>query len=134
LEDQSKCGENKMRDEFKNYYVDREKYFGELFKKGIGLVAITLHGVKIVLKISDAIKFTKANVFISERLKEDLRQKGELEKLNYENIFWFKNLKELVSEIFKSYDALIFVVSLGALIRIISPYLKSKEEDPRFYA
>ena len=111
-----------MRGEFKNYYVDREKYFGELFKKGIGLVAITLHGVKIVLKISDAIKFTKVNVFISERLKEDLKQKGELEKLNYKNIFWFKNLKELVSEIFKSYDALIFVVSLGALIRIISPF------------
>ncbi|MDT7908282.1 MAG: cobalamin biosynthesis protein [Candidatus Calescibacterium sp.] len=130
MEDQARFRENKMRDEFKNYYVDREKYFGELFKKGIGLVAITLHGVKIVLKISDAIKFTKVNVFISEKLKEDLRQKGELEKLNYENIFCFKNLKELVSEIFKSYDALIFVVSLGALIRIISPYLKSKEEDP----
>jgi cobalt-precorrin 5A hydrolase len=90
LENQSRCGENKMIGEFKNYYVDREKYFGELFKKGIGVVAITLHGVKIVLKISDAIKFTKVNVFISERLKDDMKQKGELEKLNYENIFGLK--------------------------------------------
>ncbi len=119
-----------MMSEVKNYYVDQQKYFSELFKKGVGLVAITLHGVDIVLKISDAIKFTKVNVFISEKLRDDLRQKGELEKLGSEKIFWFKNLRDLVSEIFKSYDALIFVVSLGALIRIISPHLKSKEEDP----
>jgi len=122
-----------MENELKNYYVDQQKYFSELFKKGIGLVAITLHGVEIVLKISDAIKFTKVDVFISEKLKDDLRQKGELEKLEKlgsEKIFYFKSLKDLVSEIFKSYDALIFVVSLGALIRIISPHLKSKEEDP----
>lgn len=122
-----------MENELKNYYVDQQKYFSELFKKGIGLVAITLHGVEIVSKISDAIKFTKVDVFISEKLKDDLRQKGELEKLEKlgsEKIFYFKSLKDLVSEIFKSYDALIFVVSLGALIRIISPHLKSKEEDP----
>ncbi len=129
-QDMEKIG---MENELKNYYVDQQKYFSELFKKGIGLVAITLHGVEIVLKISDAIKFTKVDVFISEKLKDDLRQKGELEKLEKlgsEKIFYFKSLKDLVSEIFKSYDALIFVVSLGALIRIISPHLKSKEEDP----
>jgi cobalt-precorrin 5A hydrolase len=122
---------NQMGNELKSYYyVDHQKYLGELFKKGIGLIAITLHGVEIVLKISEEIKFAKIDVFVSKKLKDDLSSKVKLEKLNVENLFWFKNLKELVSEIFKSYDALIFVVSLGALIRIISPYLRSKEEDP----
>ncbi len=35
-----------------------------------------------------------------------------------------------IGGLFESYDQLIFLVSLGAVVRLIAPHLKSKDEDP----
>ncbi|MGH7442598.1 MAG: cobalt-precorrin 5A hydrolase, partial [bacterium] len=42
----------------------------------------------------------------------------------------FAAVKELAASAWGAYDGLIFVVSLGAVVRTIAPFLKSKDEDP----
>lgn len=39
-------------------------------------------------------------------------------------------LRDEIGPLFASYDQLIFFVSLGAVVRLIAPHLRSKDEDP----
>lgn len=39
-------------------------------------------------------------------------------------------LREEIDRLFRNYDQVIFFVSLGAVVRLIAPFLKNKEEDP----
>ena len=38
--------------------------------------------------------------------------------------------RDEVAQLFANFDQLVFFVSLGAVVRLIAPYLKSKDEDP----
>ncbi|MHB8282029.1 MAG: cobalt-precorrin 5A hydrolase, partial [bacterium] len=51
---------------------------------------------------------------------------GGFEFFNYNNI----NYRENIEYAFNEYDFLIFFISLGAAIRLISPFIKSKLSDP----
>jgi cobalt-precorrin 5A hydrolase len=44
--------------------------------------------------------------------------------------YFEKPIKELTAEIWPKYEALVYVVSLGAVIRTIAPFLKDKHVDP----
>lgn len=39
-------------------------------------------------------------------------------------------LRDEISSLFANYDQLVFFVSLGAVVRLVAPYLQSKDEDP----
>ena len=39
-------------------------------------------------------------------------------------------LRDEMAPLFAGYDQLVFFVSLGAVVRLIAPVLKSKDEDP----
>jgi len=39
-------------------------------------------------------------------------------------------LRDEMARLFAQYDQLVFLVSLGAVVRLIAPHLKSKDEDP----
>ncbi len=39
-------------------------------------------------------------------------------------------VKKAVGDVFAAYDQLVFVVSIGAVVRLIAPHLTSKETDP----
>ncbi|MCS7212822.1 MAG: cobalamin biosynthesis protein [Candidatus Calescibacterium sp.] len=93
----------------------------KILSKGIALVSVTRGGTRIISSLAKKLEFDKVSVFVPEKFS------GETD-LN--NVVFFKNIKELLLEIFHSYDAIICVMSLGALVRLISPKLKSKEEDP----
>jgi hypothetical protein len=51
---------------------------------------------------------------------------GAFEFFNYDN----DNYRENIERAFNEYDFLIFFLSLGAAIRLISPFIKSKLSDP----
>jgi cobalt-precorrin 5A hydrolase len=44
--------------------------------------------------------------------------------------YFEKPIKELTAEIWPKYEALVYVVSLGAVVRTIAPFLKDKKVDP----
>lgn len=73
----------------------------------------------------NALKLKKENpnldLFCSERLV------GAKTKNQFKT---FSSLRKIVTKIFKDYDALIFIMALGIVIRIIAELLESKKTDP----
>jgi cobalt-precorrin 5A hydrolase len=78
---------------------------------------------------------TKNGIGIGEKLK-NFYPNWEIfapEKLSNENngITWYSEpTADKIAELFKNSNALICLFSLGAVIRLISPYLKDKKTDP----
>lgn len=84
----------------------------------IAVVAITKHGIVIARKIKDNLR--QAEIYAPIKHND-----------SGPDINWFdKQTTEMVANLFKTYDALICIFSLGAVIRIIAPILVDKKSDP----
>lgn len=88
----------------------------------IVLVAITKHGAGQVRSLAE--KLPEADIVVSEKfaplmsgIKNNIRA--------YSGAF-----RNEIASLFSDYDQLVFFVSLGAVVRLIAPHLKSKDEDP----
>ncbi len=88
----------------------------------IVLVAITKHGAAQVADL--AVKLPQADVLISEKFAPLVENLGNPVK-QYTGPF-----RQQIAGLFQHYDQIIFFVSLGAVVRLIAPFLKSKDEDP----
>jgi cobalt-precorrin 5A hydrolase len=84
----------------------------------IAVVAITKHGIVIARKIKDNLR--QAEIYAPIKHND-----------SGPDINWFdKQTTDMVANLFKTYDALICIFSLGAVIRIIAPVLVDKKSDP----
>jgi cobalt-precorrin 5A hydrolase len=82
------------------------------------VVAITKHGIVIARKIKNSLP--EAEVYAPIKHSD-----------SGPDINWFdKQTTQVVANLFKTYDALICIFSLGAVIRIIAPFLVDKKTDP----
>lgn len=73
----------------------------------IAIIAITREGKKTAQKLISSLKGSQ--LYFSSRSH---------------------SLKGMVEEIFNQFDGMIFIMSLGIVIRVIAPYLKNKYVDP----
>ena len=78
---------------------------------------------------------TKNGINIGERLKElfpnwDIFVPSKLSNENKSIIWYSEPTSDKIIELFKNSNALICLFSLGAVIRLIAPYLKNKKTDP----
>jgi cobalt-precorrin 5A hydrolase len=88
----------------------------------IALVAITKHGVAQATKLAELLP--EAEVIVSEKFIAGLPLlKNTVHSLP-------GALSSHIGDLFSRYDQIVFFVSLGAVVRLIAPHLKSKEEDP----
>ncbi|BCG65693.1 MAG: cobalt-precorrin 5A hydrolase [Methyloprofundus sp.] len=87
----------------------------------IALVAITKHGATQVAQL--AAKLPEADILVTEKFQELL-------KGNTVAQFYTGPFKAQIADLFKKYDQIVFFVSLGAVVRLVAPFLKSKDEDP----
>ncbi len=87
----------------------------------VAVVAITKNGVEIASRIKARMRYW--DVYAQEKFKG---------KNNYGiNINWYSEpTASLVARLFNSYNALICIFSLGAVVRLIAPYIKDKKVDP----
>jgi len=85
------------------------------------LVAITKHGAHQVAQL--ATKMPDADILVSEKFRELLDSHSSTQ-------FYAGPFREQIAGLFQNYDQIIFFVSLGAVVRLIAPFLKSKDEDP----
>jgi len=87
-------------------------------KEKIAVIAITKNGIRIARVIKKNIINTE--IYVPQKFyNED------------STIIWFEETtQKKISDLFKSYDALICIFSLGAVIRLISKLLKDKKTDP----
>ena len=86
------------------------------------LVAITKHGVNQVKSLAH--QLPDAEVMVAEKfapLIEGVSNKTHC----YSGAF-----RNQIATLFENYQEVVFFVSLGAVVRLIAPYLKSKDEDP----
>jgi cobalt-precorrin 5A hydrolase len=83
------------------------------------VVAITKHGVALARDL--AAKLPGADLIVSEKFKDAAGEGARC---------YAGPLKAQVGAWFARYDRLVFHVSLGAVVRLIAPHLKSKDEDP----
>ncbi len=80
-----------------------------------------------------AIAITKHGAAIAQQLSGDrfIKHKFKPEGESQDDIIYFDSpIKGLTAEIWPQYDALIYIVSLGAVVRTIAPFLQDKYEDP----
>jgi len=94
-------------------------------KPTIAMVAITLHGTSVLKKLAE--NYIEADIFLSEKfisLGDDFPVNSNKPKVIDAPI------KIVMGTLFQNYDLLVFVFSIGAAVRLMAPFLKSKREDP----
>lgn len=88
----------------------------------IGMVAITKHGAAQLAELAP--KMADAHAIVSEKFGHAMQNLP-----NKVNIYTGA-LRAQMEQLFANYDQIVFFVSLGAVVRLIAPQLKSKDEDP----
>ncbi|SMG63699.1 cobalamin (vitamin B12) biosynthesis CbiG protein [methanotrophic bacterial endosymbiont of Bathymodiolus sp.] len=88
----------------------------------IALVAITKHGANQVAQLAE--KLPDADILVAEKFRELLASTTQPAK------FYNGPFREQIAGLFEQYDQIVFFVSLGAVVRLVAPFLKSKDEDP----
>ncbi|MGI0087119.1 MAG: cobalt-precorrin 5A hydrolase [Nitrosotalea sp.] len=84
----------------------------------VAIVAITKNGIEMAKNLKG--KFPGWQVFVPSKFSN-----------NDSTINWFEDsTTEKIGELFKKYDALVCVFSLGAVIRLVAPHMKDKKTDP----
>ncbi|MEZ5435967.1 MAG: cobalamin biosynthesis central domain-containing protein [Pseudomonadales bacterium] len=86
------------------------------------MVAITKHGAKQAAALAPALP--NAHILASEKVAAELGSPSNPTRI------YTGAMKDEIAAIFANYDQLIFFVSLGVVVRMIAPYMKSKDEDP----
>lgn len=88
----------------------------------IVLVAITKHGTHQVAKLAN--KLPDADILVAEKFRELLKTSNKPAQ------FYRGPFREQIAKLFNSYDQIVFFISLGAVVRLVAPFLKSKDDDP----
>ncbi|MDF1581869.1 MAG: cobalamin biosynthesis central domain-containing protein [Methyloprofundus sp.] len=88
----------------------------------IVLVAITKHGAHQVAQLAE--KLPDADVLVADKFRANFANTRNATR------FYTGAFREQISALFQHYDQIVFFVSLGAVVRLIAPFLKSKDEDP----
>jgi len=86
------------------------------------LVAITKHGAAQVAAL--ARQLPQAALCVSAKFAATLQGLPNAQQV-YDGAF-----KDEIGALFERFDQIVFFVSLGAVVRLIAPHLKSKDEDP----
>lgn len=88
----------------------------------VALVAITKHGAEQVAGIAP--RLPRADVVVADKFAAVMA--GLPNSVNP----YSGALSARIAALFSGYDQIVFFVSLGAVVRLIAPHLKSKDEDP----
>jgi cobalt-precorrin 5A hydrolase len=88
-------------------------------RKPFAIYAITRHGIASARKLLEALP--GADLFVSEKLASLAPEGAKLFPLP---------MGPLLADTFVAYDAHVFVISVGAVVRMVAPLLKNKKVDP----
>lgn len=84
----------------------------------VAVLAITKNGIEIAKNLKA--RFAGWKVFVPSKFSD-----------NDSTINWFDDsTTAMVGKLFTSYEALVCIFSLGAVIRLVAPHLKDKKTDP----
>jgi len=82
------------------------------------VVAITKHGVEIARKLKA--RMPEFDIYVPEKFSD-----------GKDDVNWYKDPTAVaMGKLFRSYEGLVCIFSLGAVIRLITPHMKDKKTDP----
>ena len=81
------------------------------------IIAITPHGVTVGRKIAGELNCT---LYLPDQITPEITGVKR----------YFSSTKDLISDIWSKYDAIIFVMAMGIVNRIIKDHIKDKHKDP----
>ena len=93
-------------------------------RKPYAIYAITRHGLAIAGRLVAGLG--DADLFVSERLFDTARAEAALNGCKSMGL----PMGPTLSRTFTAYDCHIFIISVGAVVRMIAPLLKDKKVDP----
>jgi cobalt-precorrin 5A hydrolase len=93
-------------------------------RKSFAIYAITKHGVAIAGRLAMALP--AADIFVSEKLVTAARSMPSLAAAAPLSL----PMGPTLSRTFATYDCHVFIISVGAVVRMIAPLLKDKKIDP----
>ncbi len=85
--------------------------------KKIAIIALTSGGKELALKLKKEMENTE--IYLPKKMKT-----------NNDKYHYYHSIKDLTAKLFKSKEALIYVMALGIVVRMIAPNLQSKKTDP----
>ncbi|HET6146546.1 MAG TPA: cobalamin biosynthesis protein [Polyangia bacterium] len=88
-------------------------------RKGFAIYAITRHGIAIAARLRAGLP--EADLFVSERLRAQAPDGARPLPLP---------MGPLLTDTFMAYDCHVFVISVGAVVRMVAPLLRDKKVDP----
>jgi cobalt-precorrin 5A hydrolase len=88
----------------------------------VALVAITKHGATRLRQLAP--QLPAAEIIVADKFMAELA--GLANKVKP----YSGAMSAQIAGLFAAYDQIVFFVSLGAVVRLIAPHLKSKDEDP----
>lgn len=88
-------------------------------RKPFAVYVITKHGLDIARRLADDV--AGCDLYVSEKFMADAPPGSIPLKLPF---------GPLIGEIFTDYDCHVFIISVGAVVRMIAPHIKSKKTDP----
>ncbi|HVA81118.1 MAG TPA: cobalamin biosynthesis protein [Candidatus Binataceae bacterium] len=93
-------------------------------RKSFAVYAITRHGIGIAARLAAALG--EADVYVSEKLLGAACELPELSRALTLKL----PMGPVLAETFPAYDCHVFIISVGAVVRMIAPLLKDKKIDP----
>lgn len=88
-------------------------------RRPLAVWAITRHGIGHAERLCNALP--QADLFVSEKLASLAPERASLVSLP---------LGPILNDRFQAYDGHVFVVSIGAVVRMVAPLLRNKKVDP----
>jgi cobalt-precorrin 5A hydrolase len=88
-------------------------------RKPFAIYAITRHGVAIADRLAAALP--DADRFVSDKLRDKAREGALSLPLP---------MGPLLADTFAAYDCHVFIISVGAVVRMVAPLLRNKKVDP----
>jgi cobalt-precorrin 5A hydrolase len=88
----------------------------------VAVVAITRHGIALAGNVVAALPGTQ--LFAPEKFR------AEAEAASSSALCYGGKTGDQIPALFQAFDGIVAIVSLGAVVRLIAPHLKSKEVDP----
>jgi cobalt-precorrin 5A hydrolase len=88
-------------------------------RKLFAIYAITRHGVGIAARLRDGLP--EADLFVSDRLRAVAPAHAQALPLP---------MGPLLADTFLAYDCHVFIISVGAVVRMVAPLLRNKKVDP----
>lgn len=93
----------------------------------IAIIALTEQGSKTAQRIGSGFIPTPS-IYVLNKITQDtcFTESDKSARI----IFFSEPLQQLVHQIFKQYDGLVFVMAMGIVVRMIAPYIHDKHTDP----